>query len=257
MIQLAGTAWVHGRPSPSSGSFLFDSGGKSAASEGVDSSLRRLYDHARKWAPGWDIPYFVPGWRPEYLEGGAVGEFRADGDGWTSIHIDPRMLANGDSLWLTLAHEACHHFLAQCGQADRTDRKRNERMTDAAMFVCGFGKLVMTGHSVTRRQEHGYLREHFGYMTGEEYAHAHAWVIHNRHTNALAGMDGIHPSRTSFSRGLKLATEVEFLLATLRTRVADSGRRDRLLRFYSEKHPQDSEAEIVKRILDSLERDNR
>lgn len=144
--------------------------------ESMQSAVKMLYSHARAVAPGLDIPFMIP---PVLITDGldCAGQFAVDGEGWTSIKVASKFLKSQESVWLILAHEGCHHILAQTGIAIRDNITRNERMTDATMFVCGFGQIVRSGFRTIARTPGGYSTTHLGYLTPREYEYAYQWTL--------------------------------------------------------------------------------
>ena len=82
--------------------------------QGLSRLLRGIYEHARAWAPGLDIPWFVPPVRVAALESEA-GHFLVDEESYASIAVSTEFLGSIDATCLILAHEACHHILLQSG----------------------------------------------------------------------------------------------------------------------------------------------
>jgi hypothetical protein len=144
--------------------------------EAMQSAVKLLYSHARAVAPGLDIPFMIP---PVLITNGlnSAGQFAVDGEGWTSIKVASKFLKSQESVWLILAHEGCHHILAQTGIAIRDNVTRNERMTDATMFVCGFGQIVKSGFRTIERTPGGYSTTHLGYLSATEYEYAYQWTL--------------------------------------------------------------------------------
>jgi hypothetical protein len=244
--KIAAAGWGNG-PSQS-GRFLFESNGSiPQQEEGLKEALSALYEHARGWLPRMEIPYRVPEVRIREVFG-AAGQFRSD-DGWLSVSIPPAFLDEPRAAWLILAHEACHHFLHQAALADCYDTIRNERMTDAAMFVCGFGKLVEDGHTFVKKCGSGYTSTHLGYLDAEEYSFAYHWVIAARHGAGLAGMQGVanqHPLLIPDFRAQDSLEELRVRLANRMERAAQ----ERWIEFYRKKYPFETEAQILERILE-------
>ena len=145
-----------------------------------------MYQHARYWAGGLDIPYFVP---PVYIEAlSAAGQFHVDEESYARISVSSSFLCDRDALLVILAHEACHHFLLQAGLVV-TDAGRNERTTDLTMFVCGFGKLVIRGHSRASKIGGVYSTTHLGYLTTNDYVEIQRAVLEKRRAAGLLGRD--------------------------------------------------------------------
>jgi hypothetical protein len=159
-------------------------------SERLRQILRTMYEHARIWAPGLDIPFFVPPVRIANLQDTEAGYFSVDKESYASIAVSREFLADRDATLLILAHEACHHILLQSGVSYRykTDPTLNERVTDLCMFVCGFGEIVKRGHSAVIRQPDHLVSSHLGYLNSEEYAAAYRHVLAKRTAQGLPGI---------------------------------------------------------------------
>ena len=239
------------------GGFLFNPATKLSGEESnISAALQSLYIHAREWAPGLEVPYNIPKLRLTGLLD-AAGQFEVDGDGWLTIRMSPEFLSNPATMWLILAHEVCHHILTQSGLDEQSNKIRNERKTDLTMFVCGFGGLVQAGYTNVRRTPTGYLQTHLGYLDANEYSHAFHWVISARHANGLAGVERMQVSYPDLASGFKIVDVVTALSQKLRTRIYDAGIRERLIKYYRDKFPDDSEEERINRIIDGYERDRR
>jgi hypothetical protein len=215
-----------------------------------------LYQHARVWAPGFDVPHHIPQVRIGALHE-AAGTFGIDRDGWTTISVARETFQSSNAVWLTLAHEICHHILEQSGLADRRSTTRNERMTDIAMFICGFGELVMNGHSVIKRTASGSTHTHFGYLDSSEYSYAYHWVISARTKNKLSGMNGVSVLHPSLAEGFSVASELDILMRRLRELLPDEGVRERLIRHHRLRYPSRTEVEIIQDVIDGYLADRR
>jgi len=169
-----------------------------AGTEGLSRTLNRIYQHARDWAPGLDIPWFVPPVRIVTLDSEA-GHFRLDEDSYASIAVSTEYLGSIDATSLILAHEACHHILLQSGVSFqfKDDVILNERITDLTMFVCGFGEIVRCGYSVVHKRYGQYVNTHLGYLDSREYDAAYRYVLAKRQAERLPGMP-IRPSVWAF-----------------------------------------------------------
>lgn len=157
--------------------------------QGLWQTLRQIYEHARTWAPGLDVPSFVPPVRIADLESHA-GHFLVDEESYASIAVSTEFLGSIDATLLILAHEACHHILLQSGISYqyKNDLVLNERVTDLAMFVCGFGEIVRRGHSVVRRCSGQFVSTHLGYLSSDEYEMAYRLVLAKRVAEHLPGV---------------------------------------------------------------------
>jgi hypothetical protein len=162
--------------------------------DGLWQALRRIYEHARSWAPGLDVPWFVPPVRIIELKVNAR-HFAIDEESYASIAVSSEFLGSSDATCLILAHEACHHILLQSGISYqyRSDVIFSERLTDLTMFVCGFGEVVRRGHSIVSRSRGHYVSTHLGYLRSDEYEAAYRYVLAKRVADHLPGA----PERTS------------------------------------------------------------
>lgn len=254
--KLAKRAWTFDT-SDESGDFLFTPPSLLTNDGSVlNQGLSALYRHARRWAPGLDIPFRVPRVRVVSAMSSA-GRFQVDEDGWTSIDLGSEFLLVPKAAWLIMAHEVCHHILAQSGEALRNDTRLNERITDVAMFVCGFGDLAKSGQTFVEATGSGYVRHHFGYLDASEYSFVHNWVIAARCANKLPGMENAKPLHPELAAGFQIKSRAVVALELLRSRIIDAGARERLLTHYRENYPLDKEEELVTRILEDYERDRR
>jgi hypothetical protein len=154
--------------------------------QGLSQTLNRIYQHARDWAPGLDIPWFVPPVRIANLESEA-GHFLLDEESYASIAVSTEYLGSAEATCLILAHEACHHILLQSGVCFqfKNDLLHNERVTDLAMFVCGFGEIVRCGHSLVRSGHGQYVKTHLGYLESFEIDAAYRYVLTKRKERRL------------------------------------------------------------------------
>lgn len=156
--------------------------------QGLWQTLNRMYQHALDWAPGLDIPRFVPPVRIAKLETEA-GHFALDDDSYASIAVSIDFIDNSDATCLILAHEACHHILLQSGISFqfKNDVALNERVTDLTMFVCGFGEIVRRGRSFVRSGRGQYVKTHLGYLDSRECDTAYRYVLTKRKERQLPG----------------------------------------------------------------------
>jgi hypothetical protein len=193
---LAERAWSR-TPSDPTSSFLlqpteFDN--KIISPQSLNKAANRIYVHARKWAAGLDIPYFVPPVR--FLEMSSnAGHFVIDEQSYAHIAISAEFIKSREAILLILAHEACHHILFQSGLDQRHDFGLNERTTDLAMFICGFGELARCGHSIFIGSK-SKVGAHIGYLTPQEYDRAFGLVLSMRRAFQLSGVEKVvssHP----------------------------------------------------------------
>jgi tetratricopeptide (TPR) repeat protein len=184
---LSSKAW-RGPRGDEAGQFLLQPEGLApgASPESMHATLAALYTHARRWAPGLEVPFFVP---PVHVRIDArenAGNFRVE-DGYATIGISIDHVGDAEATLLILSHEACHHILMQSRLNHPDNVDLDEVTTDLAMFVCGFGELVLRGHSRVR-VNHGEIRSsgvHLGYLSAVEYQEAHDYVLSLRAIQGL------------------------------------------------------------------------
>lgn len=253
---LARHAW-QAKTEVSRGTFLLDESdlAQGSSPQALVDKLRKMYAHARQWAPGLEVPWKVP---PVKLSFGidSAGQFGVT-DGWTAIDVSADFASRPRALHVILAHEACHHILDNSGLADRRNTARNERMTDLAMFICGFGDIVRAGRTATTQTKSGYVTTHLGYLTVSDYEYAFNWVIQARLDNSLPGMAGRLPTASVGPLHFNLTNPTEQLWSSLAARVPDPAVRERMYRYSCSKHPDETEEQVLRRIIDDFERDNR
>lgn len=151
-------------------------------------ALKQLYEHARRWAPGLSVPYFVP---PVYIvaeTAADAGHFSVDEESYASVAISSRYIDRIDAVRLVLAHEACHNILMQSGLSNRSDMWLDEVTTDLAMFVCGFGDIVRRGHTTVQLTHNSSISAHLGYLNSKEYDYAYKQVLSLRTSEGLPGV---------------------------------------------------------------------
>lgn len=247
--RLASTAWRK-IPSPSGESFWlkpsdFD---RCVTETDLTAALEKMCQHARRWAPGLEVPYFIPCLRLS-CRLDAAGQFPVDNQGWVAIDVSSEFAASHETLLLILAHEACHHILAQSGLNERQDHRLNERKTDLAMYICGFGELGKAGRAANRLTEHGYASVHLGYLTPEEYHLAHEWVSSARSKVDMEGMPGGR-DETMSTGNFHLRDAAQDLEQRFKNKFPDRHVRERLLKYYQEKYPIESKEEHIRRALE-------
>jgi hypothetical protein len=204
----------------------------------LERVLEALLTHARRVAPGFSVPYYVPRVQIVSLTA-AGGQFREEPDGWVTITVADQFLTNPPAVRAILAHEACHYLLASA-EIQEADRYQNERLTDLCMFICGLGKVYLAGYK-TRPGQAEYRRGHrLGYLTDEEYQVADWYVLELRRTNALG-----------------LLGQVETLQQRLAHLLPDARVRDRLLAQARRKHPAKDDVWLYELVIEQLLRDRR
>jgi hypothetical protein len=188
--RLATVAW-RVRGAPEDLRFLLDPRYCPTAStiQNIEKALELLYQHARQWAAGFDVPFRVPNVRLPFAKfNEAPGLYRVDEEGYVSIEISPALLQHPDSVLAVLAHEACHHILDLSGM-NTHQSEVDEPLTDLAMFICGFGQVFMNGRSYLAAADSQWRSTHLGYLTEEQYNFAYTWVLQQSPARAKAGSD--------------------------------------------------------------------
>ena len=186
LYRLARKGW-EGRRQPPDQSFLLRTN-RLPALEGrsnLQDIVEAMYAHARRWVPGFEVPFYVPTVTiTPFLDG--AGQFRVDDDGYPRIQVDPGFVPHYPAVITILAHEACHHILGLSNIGGMTSAE-TERMTDLTAFVCGFGYLMLSGHSMALRVDSRWVQIHVGYLSTRQYSLAHEWVLRAQ------GLDIVYP----------------------------------------------------------------
>lgn len=256
LSRLASRAWSAGEST--AGPFLFTPSVLLLRDDDVlYQCLQSLYEHARVWCGGLEVPFHVPAVRVVMTAEHTAGAFSVDEEGWTRIEISRDLIDIPRAVWLVMAHEICHHVLEQSGLSDRADRLRNERQTDLLMFVCGFGQLARNGYQAAQRFGSAFSRSHLGYLQPSEHEFAFEWVLAARSANKLQLPTDTQVRFPDLAAGFTIESADSAALQRLSSRVAESEKRQRLLRYYRSKYPERSVCQLVETILDDLERDNR
>ena len=220
----------------------------------LEANLRMLYEHARRWAPGLSVPYKVP--RVSLTRALAhPGQYTVDSAGWVAIDVSAELASRAPMLSVILAHEVCHHILDLTELDDKRDRARTERMTDLAMFICGFGDIVSHGCTSIQQTASGYVRTHLGYLEPCDYDYAYVWVLGARVANGLPGMRGSQAVRVAMTTSLRLPDPMECLQRVLAHRILDRRVRERVIRHYATRSPQETAEHILQHILEDYARE--
>ena len=132
-------SWGPRQPNPITG-FVLDK--RQVPSGGLKVFVAALLKHARRVAPGLDVPFMTPRIEITAIEG-ACGLF-TERDGWVEFVLKPESAVNSAMARAILCHEVCHYILAANG-IRLPDRSDNERLTDVAMFVFGIGAFFLDG----------------------------------------------------------------------------------------------------------------
>jgi hypothetical protein len=187
---LAAKAW-RGIRGDEAGQFLLQSSdlAPGASPESMHKSLAALYGHARRWAPGLEVPFLVPPVRVRIGPREVAGTFDVDEESYASINVSIDHVGDPEATLLILSHEACHHILRQSRLNHPDNVDRDEITTDLTMFICGFGDLVLGGYSRLRvnHGEVGRGRVHLGYLSSLEYQEAYDYVLSLRASQGLPG----------------------------------------------------------------------
>ncbi|MGH7389776.1 MAG: hypothetical protein ACREM3_10005 [Candidatus Rokuibacteriota bacterium] len=276
LYRLAGAAW-NVRRIPASSDFILrpEQLSRPEAADDMAAIVGHLYAHARKWAPGLEIPYRVPHVSISPLVSTA-GQYRSDSDGYLFIDLSSEFKAEPSAVLAILAHEACHHILDLSGIRGNT-REESERLTDLATFICGFGELVLAGHSQVRRVGAIWTAIHLGYLSPDEYRFAQRWVL-----AAQRLQDAESPTLPEQRKGLWARLRSWFggaapdIIApappsapplldptTHRRKVAlarlagDRALLERRIKHERRRQPSATELELLDAVIESLDRDRR
>jgi hypothetical protein len=143
-----------------------------------------LLHHARRIAPGFNVPYMVPRILVESLSF-AAGQFEVDDEGWVTLKVGLQFFEDKLAAQAILAHEVCHYILENSG-IRKSDRELNERYTDLCMFVCGFGSIFLAGYKRETAQLESRPGHRLGYLTDAEYKEAQRYVRQLRQSHELS-----------------------------------------------------------------------
>jgi hypothetical protein len=113
----------------------------------------------------------------------AAGRIRNPGSDKSEIHIPFSIIGKPFALGATLAHEISHQLLNLNG-ISYPDVIENEKLTDLASIVLGFGKFVLNGLALEASGFEG-LRIEFGYI-GTEIKLITYILICNKHRISLS-----------------------------------------------------------------------
>lgn len=235
--------------------------------------VEALYSHARRWAPGFEVPWHIPPVTVAPLIE-TPGQFRVDADGYTHIEVASEYFGRDTAVLAILAHEACHHILGS-SRIRRNSREENEKLTDLAIFICGFGDLLLNGYKQALRVGSRWASVHLGYLSDEEYRFANDWVlrvqqlvppeVHRiRSTSLVATIRRwLGGGRAAAQKGWAARSEPVFDATNRRRTEAltrlngDPAVLERLLEGARQRHPGASELDLLDFVIESLERDRR
>jgi hypothetical protein len=246
--RLAAVAWRL-RGAPKNMQFLLGPRSLPAATniQSIEKAIGLLYEHARKWAAGFNVPFSVPRVRLPFVNiDPAPGLYRVDQDGYVSIEISPALLKHPDSVLAVLAHEACHHILDLSGMNTRQP-KIDEPLTDLAMFICGFGKVFMDGRSYLTSNDNRWCSTHLGYLTDEQYKFAYRWVI-----QSASG------TKSEVTAGQQIGYDVRYYRTKLLNKLGgNASALERLLERERQRQPGCDESTLYISISEQIEWDSR
>ena len=193
--------------------------------------VKLFLKHIRQVAPGLYTPFMTPRIVVEPLTD-AAGQFVVE-DGWVRIVVGHKFFNDRKAALSILCHEICHYILGANSIQEFTTED-NERLTDVAMFVFGFGDIFLEGyhHKPKTKYRPGHR---LGYLSDREYTYV---------SNEVA----------RYAINGHLQTTVT---KTLETRFAnfvpDPRARQRLLDNAKRLHPAKSLPEHLQILVDSYE----
>lgn len=231
---LIGRAWRFDRlPNPP---FSLEVNNKSP-----DRILEAIYSHARRWAPGLDVPYAVPRLRFTANDLDSSGSFSVSENGWTTIEVALVLRGMSMALARVLAHEACHHILNHAGLDTRNNSRLNERRTELAMFVCGFGQLALDGDC--EMNSAGFKCDPtLGYLRYDLMVHAES--------NVTGRLKALSPGSLKEAASLELEKQAQLLFNA-------PGQFERMLAGYQRIHQGSGKTELLHRMIEEYHRDRR
>jgi hypothetical protein len=232
--ELADRGWSKNRSSWDSNFSLNPSEFPSAIE--LDQVVRILLNHARKVAPEFSVPSYVPQTisSPTLF---AAGQFEVDEEGWVTIRVSPDFFNDRPAAQAILAHEACHYILEQSG-IRQPDFQLNERYTDLCMFICGFGQTFLQGYKRELAQNQLRPGHRLGYLTDVEYGFANQYVVQLRQ-----------------SREATLRSELDEVKRRLMQLLhGDEGAYRRIIEAERRRNPHASEVDLHRAEIDRRER---
>ena len=141
-----------------------------------------LYTHAKIWSRGLNVPEQLPHVSiGSVIKKNVVGQYSQDGN-YANVMISPSILNSAGVLLATLAHEACHHIM-DLSFLNEPVHDENERKTDLAVYVFGFGRIAKLAW---RQTDCG---QSLGYLTRSEHDYAQKWTLYHRYLF----VDGLGP----------------------------------------------------------------
>jgi hypothetical protein len=242
LFELANSAWTE--PRTPEGFFLDPRiFGKPSSIEEIERAFGFFYTHAGMWCPGLSTPAGLPHVTVSLMdEGKTIGQYSHDGKR-ANVTIARSILSTPLALLATMAHEACHHILDLSSLND-PDRTQNERKTDLAMYVCGFGEIAQSGYRSAVELSKGFSTMHIGYLRPEEHDYATAWTLHHREKMAKG-------------TGLIVQQDERLYKKLLVLFQGDKAKIERWVAFVQKRQPNLSISEVYKWIIEDHQRANR
>lgn len=223
-------SWGPRQPNPTH-NFVLDR--RQVPSDGLDAFVAALLKHARRVAPGLDVPFMCP--RIEIAEiDGACGLFVED-DGWVKFVVKPEAAVNAAMARAVLCHEICHYILGANG-IRLPDRLDNERLTDVGMFVFGMSGIFLDGFQ-TKPTTFNPRAYRVGYLTVQEY--------HFLSREAV---------RLRASGELQTDNDIELVGKLLNRLGGNRAALERYLAHARARFPAKTEAERIQALLDDFDR---
>lgn len=205
----------------------------------LEQTVEKMLEHARKFAPGLEVPLLTPKVENSSTQDQTAGCFQVDEHGYASIKVDQQFMDDRSSTLAILSHEICHYILENSG-IRKANTYENEIQTDICMFVIGFGELFLRGYKRDLAMSNFRMGHKLGYLEDQEY-----WNL-NRYVRNL---------RTKNDHTLNLPSENENLkLIISRMVMGDQRIVDRYISAYEKKFSQLSEKERLEKIIRDIKR---
>lgn len=142
-----------------------------ASSLSFDKFVSELLKHARHTTE-LSTPWRTPRIFVEKTKHDVGGKFVVD-EGWVAIIVGQKFFGSTAAARAILCHEVCHYILDMVDIRDRSNEE-NERLTDVAMFVFGFGAIFRAGYRKAPQQNREGHR--VGYLSDAEYDFVEQYV---------------------------------------------------------------------------------
>jgi hypothetical protein len=130
----------------------------------LEEFVSRLLHHARH-TTDLSTPWRTPRVFVEKTSQHVGGLFVVD-EGWVRIVVGQDLFKDVAAARAVLCHEVCHYILDMVDIRERPTQE-NERLTDVAMFVFGFGAIFRAGYR--RAPAENRTGHRVGYLSDEEY----------------------------------------------------------------------------------------